>query len=858
MTTQGDTSINQSKKPSINFIKIVKWFFFIGITCLIFGGIFITLAFVYYTHDIPRLSKIDDYQPKTVTDVYDRNGRIFTRFFEERRTPKPLKDMPLFLLKAVIAAEDANFYRHKGIDYYHIVRAAAVNMLSVSLRQGASTITQQVVKTFLLYPEKTFARKIKEMILAKRLEQNLSKDEILSLYLNQIYLGHGNYGVAEAAHYYFGKDLSDLSLAECAMIAALPQAPESLSPYRNFQRLKNRQLYVLNEMVKNDFITKEQFEKAKKAPLRIVFHHGEETSRDYYAEYIRQFLISRFGYDAVMRQGLKVYASVDGAMQSDAIAALENGLRDVDRRQGYHGPVARLDATSSDKLAKAMKEKAATAKTASERRAQVLGCDDPSAGLKMAVVFKDGVADQKNPKIAANSIDTSPLKKGGYYAGLVMSVSRDGMVVLSGAVESPIPFDTFKWARKYSPDKGTKAPGSPADVFKAGDVIQIRAVDPRNLKAAAMKTKGKTKAKAAQTTAVQYFELDQEPKVEGAIVAIEPESRDVLAMVGGLDFSKSQFNRVLQAKRQPGSAFKPVVYSLAIASKKFTPLTLVNDSPFVYRDAWTGKEWKPENFESDSFDGLITLREAFLRSKNLVSARLVESLGVDAVLDQAKKLGIVSDLPKFISISLGAGEVTVLELANAYSTIADNGKRAEPVFIRSVRDPDGELIFSVEQKIEQAIDPAASFVVVDMMRGVVEHGTGMRAKALGRPAAGKTGTTNESRDAWFGGFVPGLLAMVYVGFDDHASLGSWEQGSRTAVPIWTDFMSNALKGSPVAHFNPPAGVVFLKVEGGKVGGAQGQAPYTDFQAFIAGTENQADGAKGSDVLLREDRPAAGK
>jgi penicillin-binding protein 1A len=355
---------------------------------------------------------------------------------------------------------------------------------------------------------------------------------------------------------------------------------------------------------------------------------------------------------------------------------------------------------------------------------------------------------------------------------------------------------------------------------------------------------------------IQEFELDQEPLVQGALVAHDTDSRDVLAMAGGSDFEKSPFNRAVQAHRQPGSAFKPIVYSLAIASKKYTPVTLVNDSPFIYYDA-AGNEWRPENFESDESDGLMPLKEALAKSKNLVSARLVQDLGAEAVVEHAKNLGIQSQLPAYISISLGAGEVTPLELANAYATIAAGGVRASPVMVRSVKSSDGRVLWRHEPDRTLAIDPAVAFVTTDMMRGVIDHGTGVRAKSLGRPAAGKTGTTNESREAWFGGFIPHMLAMVYVGFDDHSPLGSREQGGRTAVPIWTDFMQAVTAGRPVESFPAPPGVVFAGIDG-KTGllappGAEGAV----FQAFVSGTEPKPVEQKGSADFMRDDQDAPG-
>ncbi|MBI5529610.1 MAG: PBP1A family penicillin-binding protein [Deltaproteobacteria bacterium] len=834
-------------------MAVLKW------TAFIFGAMGLLAAnaaagaFFWFSKDLPPLSSIRDYRPKAVTEVHDRHGRIFARFFEERRTPKPLSEMPPMLLKAIIAAEDADFYKHKGTDWLGLVRAAWRNIASGKVRQGASTITEQTVKTFLLSPERTVTRRLKAMLLAWRLEKNFTKDEILSLYLNQIYFGHGNYGVAEAARFFFGKDLAKLNVEECAMIAALPQGPELLSPYRHFERLKTRQLYVLGEMHKNGFLTKEQHEAARKAPLKIVFHRGEdpaagprraETSRDYYAEHVRLLLVSRFGQEAVMQQGLRVETSVDSAAQDAAVEALDAGLREVDRRQGYRGPVAHLEPASAETLAKAAREKVWTAKGNSARRATVLGCADPLSSARMGFRLKERAEIPKDPAAFKDAIEAAPIRKTESFLGIVSKVDAEGVRVFTGLGDSVIPFETFAWARKFSPAKWTPGPKSAGEIFKSGDVVLLRPVEPKVLKDPPRK-KGKKEKKEKETPVLsagtQEFELDQEPLVQGALVAIDPATRDVVAMVGGDEFAKSPFNRVTQAKRQPGSAFKPVIYSLAIASKKYTPLTLVSDSPFVYRDPQTAVEWKPENFDSEKneYEGLIPLRDALAKSKNVVSARMVQDLGVEAVAAHARKLGIASELPKYLSLSLGAGEVTPLELAGAYATIADGGKRAEPVFVKTVREFSGRVLWQFESAKEQVLDPAAAFVTIDMMRGVVERGTAVRAKALGRPAAGKTGTTNEGRDTWFGGFTPDMLALVYIGFDDHAPMGWREQGGRTAVPIWLSFMQKAQKGKPVEQFTAPPGVVYALVDpatGALAVPGSEAAEKAVFQPFVPGTE----------------------
>jgi penicillin-binding protein 1A len=819
------------------------------------------LVLLRWTHELPAFDTLRDYRPLVSTRVLGAGGVEVFSFARERRTVVPLQEIPEVLRKAVVAAEDAKFYQHEGVNYLAILRCAAKGLLAGGVKCGGSTITQQVVKTFLLADEWRPKRKVKELVLAPRLEQNLGKDEILYLYLNQIYLGHRRYGVEEASRFYFGKGVQKLSLGEAAALAGLVQSPERLSPVKHPAAAKERQKYVLRRMAEEGFISKAQAEAEAARPIAVAPPEPAPPGASY-ADAVRKYLDARYGAERVETEGLTVEVAMDPALQRYAEAALEADLRAVDRRQGYRGPLARLSREQLDAALPAWRARLAEA---SLPRGALpvwdLGAVDPDE-----IEPGDAAAGD-----ARKLLRIRPLDAGEVYAALVRSADDKQAVVDLGGATGTVPLADVAWARKWNPNAGTAAPKSVKSVLAPGDVVLVR-VMPGATAPAALARSGRPLA----------LSLEQKPQVQGALVALDAPTRQIRALVGGSGFVASQFNRATQARRQPGSAFKPFVWGAAVESRRFTPATLVYDTPDLYRDPWTGKEWKPRNFEKDEFDGPMLLKTALAESKNTVSVKLTDALGVDAVIGFARRMGIESELPRNLTLALGTGEVTPLELTNAYATIAARGQLAQPVMVLRVKDRDGAVLEEWKPGAPAQLAaatpaptpaptatataasdgapptptpppdfvipatgtrPDVAFVLASMMRDVVEYGTGAAAKALGRPAAAKTGTAQEHRDAWFVGFSPELVAGVWVGFDDHAPLGPRETGAGAALPAWLAFMQAAVGARPPVEFQAPEGVELARIDpasgllAGEPKAGEPEAPFVPFLAGTAPTES---------------------
>lgn len=818
----------------------VKRLVVLGLVAAVLGAGAIVGAFAYYDRDLPKFDALTDYRPKQVTRVYCADGTLCGEFFHERRTVLGKDEIPELMKHAVISAEDADFYKHGGIDYRHIVIALFRDALHRGIRSGASTITQQVVKTFLLTPERRWSRKIKEAILAKRLEQNLSKEDILALYLNQIYFGHERYGIEEAAQYYFGHTARKLSLGEAALLAGLPQSPNRLNPITDPKAAKARQTYVLQQMAKNGYITPAQAEAEIKRPI-VLAPRKPPFPGPYYLEEVRKQLELTYGPEKLYEGGLSIQLAMDAKLQRAAESAVDEGLRELDKRQGYRGPLATLSAapTAADKSGpapeppstdedadspddadndtKTDEAPASTRKTAAVAAAPARLPSIEALRALMADRLQKGIPREPgsraiwdlsrlSPDIAARGLKAVAtwtrvrvLEPGIHVGGIVASVDdKAGTALVDlGSATALLRFEDMKWARPFNPNARTPKPQKVSVVLDAGDVVLVELGEiPRDPKAPVP------------------AKLDQDPEVQGALVAIDPQTRHVLALVGGDDFSKSKFNRATQAHRQPGSSFKPYVWAAAFSTPKYTPATIVNDAPELIRDPWTGKEWKPVNFEKDSFDGPMTLRKALAESKNTVAVRLIEDLTPDPVIDMARRAGISSPIPQNLTIALGTAEVTPLEHANAYATFAAGGKRADPILILKVTDRTGQVLESHEAKLEETIPAPVAFLTTSVMESVItdEDGTGRRAQSLNRPLAGKTGTAQEQRDAWFCGFSPDLVSVVWTGFDNHDRLGREETGAHAALPIWMDFMKAALNDRPVLDFAPPPGVIQVRID----------------------------------------------
>ncbi len=812
------------------------------------------------THDLPDFQSLKDYRPLISTRVYAADGREAFEFYRERRTVVPFEQIPDVLKKAVLASEDSKFYEHQGINYVAIARCALKNVLRGQTFCGGSTITQQVVKTFLLTSEKRITRKVKELVLARRLEQNLKKDEILYLYLNQIYFGHRRYGVEEASRFYFGKSVQKLTVGEAAMIAGLVQSPERRSPVKHPEAAKERQKYVLRRMAEEGFISARVAEAEAAKPL-VVAARSEEPPGAWYADAVRKYLDQKYGAERVETDGLVVDVAMDIDMQRAAEDSLEAQLRAVDKRQGWRGAATHLD---EKQVAAALPVWRERLKAVQPRAGEVLVWD-------LGRVSKDDVEPGSEGQLdVRRRIGVKPLVGSGLYGALVTSATDRSATLDLGGATGTLALADVLWARKYNPTSGTAVPKKLRDVVKAGDIVLVRP-----------SPKGNAVELARAGKPIPLL-LEQIPRLQGALVAIDPVTRGVRALVGGYDYATSQFNRANQARRQPGSAFKPFVWGTAIESRRFTPGTIVYDAPELFRDPWTGKEWKPQNFERDEYDGAMLLIQALAHSKNTVSVKLTDALGVDAVADVARRCGIESELPRTISLALGVGEVTPLELVNAYTTIAARGFQTDPLLVLRVRDRKGQVLeehppvkppeaywpasmiptaqiapgaggvaqpasasgdpaqqpqadaaVATRARPTTGLDPEVAYVLTTMMKDVINYGTGAAARSLGRPLAGKTGTAQEHRDAWFVGFSPTMVAGVWVGFDSHDAMGSHETGAAAALPAWISFMREA---SPSQQdFEPPRNVEYARIDPHTGLLAEPGARDAAVLAFISGT-----------------------
>ena len=781
----------------------------------LFGFAFIVGAFAVLGQGLPDLSSLAEYRPPMASKLYDRDGELLHRYYRERRTVVPLDRIPEQVCQAFLAAEDAAFYRHEGLDYFAIFRAATdelVYRVFGGRRSGGSTITQQTAKTFFLSFERTYTRKIREMILAKRVEEALTKEEILYLYLNQIYFGHGAYGVEEAARTYYGRGVQDLSLGQAAALASAPKSPNRINPFTNPTRTMERRAYVLQQMVEHGWATPEEAEAAKVEPVRIELDSpGYRDAAAYPAEVTRRELEDRYGTTRLLEGGLRIYSTLDAELQVAAQEALRAGLREVDKRQGYRGPLLRLEPDERKVFEALLREVFA------RHHPGLLEPGDASRPLLGRPVWDLATLDMKqvteHPRDAAEATPTRLLRQGDILGGLVTRVDATArrVTVDLGSTTGQLPLSEMKWARPFSPGGWTPAPRAPGDVLRVGDIALVRVlrenviydgeVDPD---ADADQPPPPVKARSLSLA------LEQLPKVQGAIVAIEPHRHTVLAIAGGYDFARSSFDRATQARRQPGSSFKPIVYAAGVAERLVTPASIIADAPKVFRDPSIKTSWKPQNYDG-KYRGMITLRECLTHSVNMCSIQILERVGVDKVISLAHALGIGSDLPQSLTLALGSGDVTPLEITNAYASIANGGRAQPPVLIDHVKTRAGEQLEQARYEQREVLDPNVAYVMVNLMRSVVESGTAQRAKQLERPVAGKTGTSNEQRNAWFIGFTPDLVVGVFVGFDDNASLGRSEYGSRAALPIWLKFMEVAVKDTPRRDFPAPDGVVFARV-----------------------------------------------
>lgn len=748
------------------------------------AGILLMVAVVYkYGQNLPDFSQLQDYRPSVVTRVHAGDGRFLAEFAREKRIFVPITEIPDQVKHAFLSAEDQNFYKHKGVDFTAVARAVVVNFKNRSSGKrlvGASTITQQVAKNFLVGNERSYERKIREAIVAYRMEKTLSKDRLLELYLNEIFLGSRAYGVAAASLHYFNKTLDELTIPEVAFLAALPKAPNNYNPETKRQAAVARRNWVIDRMAEDGYITTSQAEIAKATPLITVPRAEADTvNAPYFAEEVRRELIQQYGEDSLYRGGLSARTSLDPRLQQVAETALQDGLLDFDRKKGWRGPAQKM--------------------------ADLAGW----SGTLATVERPEGMLDHWDLAVV---LDAKPER-------VEIGAMGGGRARLNG--------DDVQWT--------SPKPLQPGDVI----MVEKPAAD------------DKDDAKVDKTV----YRLRQVPLVQGALVALDPNTGRVLAMQGGWKFDKSEFNRVTQASRQPGSAFKPFIY-LAALDKGYTPSSIIVDGPIEFRDA-LGRVWRPENY-SGEFYGPTPLRVGVEKSRNLMTIRLAQQIGIESVVEYAEKFGIVDKMQPHLANALGSTETTLLRLTTAYGMIVNGGKRIHPTFIDRVQDRYGKTIERTDTRSctgcgplvrwesqstpdipdnrEQVGDPRTAYQMVSILEGVVQRGTAKSLMTLERPIAGKTGTTNDSKDVWFVGFTPDLVAGVFIGYDEPKSLGGKETGGSLAVPVFKEFMEKALKDTPPVPFRIPPGVRMVQVNANNGTPTYPGDPNAIWEPFLSGTE----------------------
>ncbi len=832
------------KKKSFffTFIKFISWLIFVTIV-VVGAGVYGFIT--YISKDLPSITKVADFRPPQTTVILARDGSLIGEIYNEKRYMLSLSDLPAYVPQAFVSAEDKTFFEHQGINPIAIARAAMANFSSGTASQGGSTITQQVVKRLLLTPERTYTRKIKEALLSFKLERQLSKMDILTIYLNQIHMGGMSYGIEAGARYYFNKHAKDLTIAESALLAGILPATTRYNPYRNPEMARSRQVYVLGRMREDGKITDAEYEEAYYQPM--VFESMPDRAEGvsgWYLEEVRRQLVALFqedsakalgldygiyGEQAVMELGLTVHTAMDPVLQQMAEDALRKGLENASKRHGFSGPVEVIESTSFDSY------------------------------------------------LAEKDFELKDLENNAWVLALVTDVEKKGaQVQLGNGYSGYISVDTMGWARK--PNKkvtgydDSKNVTDATKVLKAGDVVFTRF----NPSAQSIKEREEAEAKKLEEnfTEAQVPEneiendamhtgnlllgeytveqaiplaLEQKPRVQGALVSIEPQSSDVVAMVGGYAFGleESHFNRATQAKRQPGSAFKPIVYSAAL-DQGFTLVSQVLDAPILYIDPWTKEVWRPSNFDPD-FDGQMTLMTALARSRNLSTVRVAQEIGIESVLQRARDLGLDGRMEPALAASLGAIEVTPMDMAQAYTAFANVGKVSQPRFITSIQGTYGNTIYTNENTHIQGISPQNGYLMSAMLEQVVIRGTATPLKALDRPQGGKTGTTNDEMDAWFVGITPNLVSATYIGYDLPESMGRGETGSRAALPIYKMYAEKAFELYPPDFFEIPEGIEMFEYDGTYVPFVLGTSPYTSVNAL----DSEGNGVTEGEDLLKQ-------
>ncbi len=786
----------------MRLLNIFKLFIIITFVMVLLAAVIATGGYFYLNPKLPSIEGLSNVQLQVPLRIYSSDGALMGEFGEKRRTPKKLEEIPEKMRQAFLSAEDDRFFEHPGVDYQGILRAVVNLVMTGERGQGGSTITMQLARNFYLSSEKTYLRKLNEILLALKIERELDKEKILELYLNKIYLGNRSYGVAAAAQIYYGVDLDELSLAQIAMIAGLPKAPSTYNPIVNPERAIIRRDYVLSRMLKLGFISADEYKTEKAAQVTAKRHR---SAIGVYAPYVNEMaraeIVKQFGDEAYVR-GLNVYTTINKRLQQAANDSIWKGLVDYDHRHGYRGVVRHIDLNAA-------KDSSVDGEAVNGDMSDLTSFlkDDENYGR-----FVPALILSVNDDI---SIDQNAVSKAD--KAVVSEDNRSAIALLKDGNQVRIPWSGINWAREYiSVNRIGDELKTVSEVIKAGDVVWL-AQDP-----------------------VAGWSLAQIPEVQGALVSVNPNSGAIQALNGGFDFEHSKFNRVVQAKRQAGSGFKPIVYAAAL-DKKYTPASLINDAPVVFEDDALEGSWRPENYSGKTF-GPTRLRMALYKSRNLVSIRILRAIGIKHATQYARNFGLDSkELPYDLSLALGSAELSPLQMARVYSVFANGGYLTEPYLIQRIEDADGSILYEADPAVactscviaeqkwsskivsdgaltklpkqaERTLEPRLAFQMNSILQDVVLRGTGRRAMALGRnDLAGKTGTTNDQRDAWFNGYNTQLVTTTWVGFDQLKPLGNKEFASQAALPVWIDFMKVALAGKPEKQLTRPDGLVTMKI-----------------------------------------------
>ncbi|MBO6719581.1 MAG: penicillin-binding protein 1A [Rhizobiaceae bacterium] len=754
-------------------VRLLGYFFGIGVVLALLAAAGVALYIGDVSKDLPDYEVLAKYEPPVTTRVHAADGALMAEFARERRLYLPIQAVPDRVKAAFLSAEDKNFYTHPGVDFTGLVRAVITNVQNMGTGRrpvGASTITQQVAKNFLLSSDQTYERKVREMILSFRIEQAYTKDRIFELYLNEIFFGLGSYGIAGAALTYFDKSVNELTLSEAAYLAALPRGPSNYHPFRYTERAIERRNWVIEQMVENGYVEPDEAEKAKALPLGVKPRRGGTYlfAGEYFTEEVRRQLIARYGEDALYEGGLSVRTSLDPEMQLVARKALQNGLMKYDTLRGYRGSITTISINGD--WGPALFE--------------VPGLDDVPE-WKVAVVLESG--------------------EGGLTVGLKPPATVSGEVG-EGRITGTVSLENMSWAMRHTVDGKLVKAQSPAEVLKPGEVVYVEAADEEGA-----------------------YQLRQVPEIGGGLVAMDPHTGRVLALVGGFSYASSEFNRATQAYRQPGSSFKPIVYAAAL-DNGYTPASVVLDAPI--RIVSGGQVWEPKNY-GGQFAGPSTLRAGIERSRNLMTVRLANDMGMPLVAEYAERFGIYDDMNPVLAMALGSGETTVMRMVSAYSVMANGGKQIKPSLIDRIQDRYGKTVFKHDERscetcvaeswngqpepelvnnAEQVLDPMTAYQITSMMQGVVQRGTAVTVSELGFPIAGKTGTTNDEKDAWFIGYTPNLVVGVYMGYDKPRPMGRGATGGGLAAPIFKEFMGEVLAGTNPVDFEVPEGMKRIAVD----------------------------------------------